>query len=63
MNWELLLTKYVAYIAAAEGEYFALSVNSAPCDMLDMEFTDDEKAMLSEVFKAVRRTRERVYEA
>lgn len=53
MNWKLLLAKYVAHVSAAEGSDFALSQNLAPCGMLNMEYTDDEKVMLGEVFEAV----------
>jgi len=55
MNWKLLLAKYVAHVAAAEGPDFAISENLAPCGMLNFEFTHDEKLMLGEVFDAVRK--------
>lgn len=53
MEWKLLLFKYVAHVCAAEGAAFAMSTKIAPCGMLNIEFTDDEKQMLNEIFKAV----------
>lgn len=54
VDYRLLLTKYVAHVAAAEGEAFATSYNIAPCDMLNLEFTEEELVDLGKVFSAYR---------
>ena len=52
-TWKVLLAKYIAHVSAAEGSGFALSENIAPCHMLNLEFTEENKLMLAEVFGAV----------
>jgi len=53
-QWKALLIKYVAHNAAAEGVNYATDVDLAPCDMLDMEFSEDEKQVLElEIFPSV----------
>lgn len=48
IDYRELLIKYVAHVAAAEGISFATDTNLAPCKMLSMEFTDDEKKILTD---------------
>lgn len=45
-GYRQLLIKYVAHVGAAEGIDFATSTNIAPCNMLSMEFTEEEKREL-----------------
>lgn len=51
-DYRLLLLKYVAHVAAAEGDDFAFSTNISPCDMLNLSFTEEEKEELKKVFQA-----------
>lgn len=55
MEWKLLLAKYVAHVATAQSPEFACSEDLSPCNMLNMEFTNEEKLMLADIFKAVRK--------
>lgn len=56
MDYRALLVKYIAHVATAEGETFALDVNLSPAGMGLLEFTDDEvRELENEIFPAVKK--------